>query len=147
MMLAALAIALAGFGYVKGVQHEEAKFDAYKSQQQTELLTATTKAFEKTKTLATANTKVTNDYLAEKSRRIASTQLASSRLQQLESALRPTDGSSAAPLGGANDPRDSIIDECATALTRLGAEADRLALKTSSLQQYTREVCLSAEVK
>lgn len=144
VLLAAFAAALMGFGYVKGLHHEEVKFEAYKTAQQKELLDATTKALAKTKVLTAANSKVSNDYFKEKTLRIAASQLASSRLHQLEASLSFPTGSTTATIIGTDDPRSAIVVQCARAVVELEKRSGQLEAQAAGLQGYAREVCLKS---
>jgi hypothetical protein len=97
----------------------------------------------KERSLSLSNEGVTNAYVKEKAVLVAAQRAADDKLRELQAALGGRSGIDSAPLGGADDPRDSIIDQCAGALVGLDKEAKGLALKATGLQRYAREVCLA----
>ena len=104
-------------------------------------LVASEKARAKEQVLTTANAKVTNDYIAQKKLRAADAVAADGKLRELQAALHSGSTDTAAD-GGTDDPRDSIIDQCASALVALDRYAQSVASTASGLQGYTAEVCL-----
>ena len=97
----------------------------------------------KEKALTLSNDGVTNAYIKEKSVLVAAQRATDDKLRELQAALSGGGNIDSAPLGGADDPRDAIIDQCAGALVGLDHEARGLALKATGLQNYTRLVCLA----
>lgn len=97
----------------------------------------------KERSLSLSNEGVTNAYVKEKAALVAAQRAADDKLRELQAALGGRSGIDSAPPGGADDPRDSIIDQCAGALVGLDKETKGLALKAVGLQSYTREVCLA----
>ena len=85
---------------------------------------------------------MTNDYIAQKKLRAADAVAADGKLRQLQAALHSGSADTAA-LGGADDPRDTIIDQCASALVALDRYAQGVASTAGGLQRYTAEVCLA----
>jgi len=98
----------------------------------------------KEKALTFSNDGVTNAYIKEKAILVAAQRVTDGKLRELQAALSSGAGVDSAPLGGADDPRDAIIDQCAGALVQLDGEAKGLALKATGLQGYARNVCLAA---
>lgn len=95
---------------------------------------------EKARTIA--NQGVDRDHQIEKARLVSVARAADGKLREFIAELnRPVVDS--APLGGADDPRDAIIDQCATALVGMDGEAKSLALKATSLQRYASKVCVT----
>lgn len=92
------------------------------------------------KGMTIANAKNDKDLQNEKARDAAVIRATGDKLRDLQSTL--STGVDSAPPGGADDPRDSIIDQCATALTGLDAEAKGLARTATGLQRYASNVCL-----
>ena len=97
----------------------------------------------KERSLSLSNDGVTNAYLKEKSILVAAQRATDDKLRELQAAIGSGAGVDSAPLGGADDPRDAIIDQCSTALVGLDEEAKGLALKATGLQGYARLVCLA----
>ena len=97
-------------------------------------------ARQREKGMTIANAKNDKDLQNEKARDAAVIRATGDKLRDLQSALGA--GVDSAPLGGADDPRDAIIDQCATALTGLDAEAKELARTATGLQRYANNVCL-----
>ena len=92
--------------------------------------------------LTAANAKVTNDYLVQKKLRAADAVANADKLRDLQATLGSSATTDTAALGGADDPRNSIIDQCASALNSLDGYAKSLALTAIGLQSYTREMRL-----
>jgi hypothetical protein len=116
------------------------------SKAQAEYAAAALKASEaaraKEQELQTKVTKVANDYQAEKRRRAADAVLNADRLRDLQAAL--ADNSSNTPAtSGTDDPRDAIINQCASSLVILDGDFKSLAAKASSMQSYASNVCVS----
>ena len=142
----ALVTALAfshGFAYKSGRAAVRTAWDKERAETTAAALVASEKARAKEQVLTTANAKVTNDYLAQKKLRAADAVANTDKLRELQAALSSPPGTDAAPLGGADDPRDRIIDQCASALNSLDEYAKGVALKAIGLQRYTAEVCLA----
>lgn len=97
-------------------------------------------ARQREKGMTIANAKNDKDIQNEKARDAALIRATGDQLRDLQSTLGA--GVDSAPLGGADDPRDSIIDQCATALVGLDAEAKGLARQATGLQRYASNVCL-----
>jgi hypothetical protein len=96
----------------------------------------------KEQVLQTIVTKVNNAYQLEKRRRVADAAVNADRLRDLQAAIADTSGDTT-PASGTDDPRGAIINQCASALVILDGDFKSLAAKASSLQDYTREVCLA----
>lgn len=145
----ALAIALAGThwkAYTSGKQAVQLEWDAATAQATADALAAEQLAREKEQALQTKVRKVTNDYQVEKTRRAAADQLAADSLRQLQAAIASggeARADPAAPAGADDDPRDSIIAECAGALVQMDKAARSLADQTRALQGYTSGVCVA----
>lgn len=97
----------------------------------------------KERSLSLSNEGVTNAYIKEKAILVAAQRASDDKLRELQATLGSGTGVDSAPLGGADDPRDAIIDQCASALVGMDKEARSLALKAIGLQNYTRQVCLA----
>jgi hypothetical protein len=104
-------------------------------------LKATEAARAKEQVLQIKVTKVANDYQAEKRRRVADAVLNADRLRNLQAALGP--GTDTAPTSGTDDPRDAVINQCASSLVILDGDFKSLAAQASSLQSYASNVCVS----
>ena len=156
MMLALLsprlwiALALAGlfaFTHIKAFQSGKADVQVLWDKERAEITAAALVASEaaraKEQFLTTANTKVTNDYIAQKKLRAADSVVAAGKLRNLEAAVnraRSTEASAAS--GTATDPRLDIIRECARTVVRLDDTVKSLAGTLTGLQNYTRDVCM-----
>lgn len=97
----------------------------------------------KERSLSLSNDGVTNAYIKEKAVLAAAQRASDDKLRELQAALSGGAGIDSAPLGGSDDPRDTIIDQCSTALVGLDKEVKGLALKATGLQGYARKVCLA----
>ena len=106
-------------------------------------LVASESARAKEQVLTVANAKVTNDYIAQKKLRAADAVTNAGKLRELQAALVGPSGTDAAPLGGADDPRDTIIDQCASTVIALDRYAQGVASQAIGLQSYARNVCVS----
>ena len=89
-----------------------------------------------------SNERVDRDYQTAKNRLAADKRITDGKLLDLQAAINKPD-IVAAPLGGADDPRNTIIDSCAAALVGMDEYAKGVALKAIGLQRYTAEVCLA----
>ncbi len=145
----ALAVALAGThwkAYTTGKQAVQLEWDAATAQATAAALAAEQAARAREQALQSKVRKVANDYQVEKTRRAAADQLAADSLRQLQAALagggQPA-ADPAAPAGADDDPRDSIIAECAGALVQMDKAARSLADQTRALQGYAASVCVA----
>lgn len=123
----------------------QAKWDAERAEQMAQALTASEAARTKERELQTKVAKVSDDYQNEKRKRASDAQLNADKLSELQAALSDTAGLNPASTDGVDDPRGAIISECAVALVGLDGYAKGLAAKTSALQVYAREVCVTAK--
>lgn len=145
----AMAILLAGTywrAYTNGKAAVQLEWDAATAQATAAALQAEQQARATEQALQSRVRKVTNDYQAEKTRRAAADQLAADSLRQLQVALAgggATRPDPAAPAGADDDPRDSIIAECAGALVQVDKAARSLAEQTRALQGYAAGVCVA----
>ena len=94
------------------------------------------------KALAFSNQGVDRDLQTAKKRAAADAVLAAGKLRDLQTALGP--GADTAPTSGTDDPRDAIINQCATSLVILDGDFKSLAAKASGLQGYAASVCVGA---
>lgn len=145
----ALAIVLAGThwrAYTNGKHDVQLEWDAATAQATAAALQAEQQARATEQALQSKVRKVTNDYQAEKTRRAAADQLAADSLRQLQAALASGGAAAtdpATPARADDDPRDSIIAECAGALVQVDKAARSLADQTRALQGYAAGVCVS----
>lgn len=145
---AALAIAVGlalshAFIYRAGKATVRADWDKERLEQTQAAALASEARRMKERSLSLSNEGITNAYIKEKAILVATQRATDDKLRDLQAALGGGANIDSAPLGGADDPRDSIIDQCAGALVGLDKEAKGLALKAIGLQSYTREVCLA----
>ena len=129
-------------GIVEGRAEVQMKWDKERAETTAAALVASEAARAKEQVLTTANAKVTNDYLTQKKLRAADAVAADGKLRELQAALSSPSGTDTAPLGGADDPRDTIIDQCATVVLKLDEYAKGVALKAIGLQSYASQVCM-----
>ena len=87
-----------------------------------------------------SNERIDRDYQKQKAADRAAIAAADDGLRDLKTAIGPSNPASAT--SGTDDPRDTIIDQCASALVALDGYAKGVASKAVGLQSYTREVCL-----
>ena len=142
----ALAIGLAishAFIYRAGKASVRADWDKERLAQVQAAALASEARRMKERSLSLSNEGITNAYVKEKAVLVAAQRAADDKLRELQATLGSGSGIDSAPLGGADDPRDTIIDQCASALVALDRDARGLALKAIGLQSYTREVCLA----
>ena len=143
----ALAGALAfshGFAYKSGKANVRVQWDKERAEITAEALKASESARAKEQVLTTANAKITNDYMAQKKLRAADAVAAAGKLRDLQNAVgRARSAEAPAASGAAADPRLDIIAECASTVSRLDDTVKSLAGTLTSLQNYTRDVCLA----
>ena len=132
-----------GFAYKSGRAAVRVQWDKERAEITAAALVASEAARAKEQVLTTANTKVTNDYQTQKKLRAADAVAADGKLRELQAALSSPTSTDAAPLGGADDPRDTIIDQCASTVVILDRYAQSVAQTAIGLQSYTRNVCLA----
>ena len=132
-----------GFAYKSGKANVRVQWDKERAETTAAALVASEAARAKEQVLTTANAKVTNAYNAQKKLRAADAVNAASKLRELQAAVGNPSGADTAALGGADDPRDRIIDQCASALFNMDQYAKGVASQAAGLQSYTRDVCLS----
>ena len=144
-----LALALAGvlafshgMAYKSGKANVRVQWDKERAEITAAALVASESARAKEQVLTTANAKITNDYNAQKKLRAADSVANAGKLRKLQAAVGNPNGADTAALGGADDPRDRIIDQCATALVRLDEYAKSVASTATGLQSYTRDLCM-----
>lgn len=145
-----LALALAAilafsglFIYRAGKANVRSQWDAEKLAQQQAATDASEERRMKEKALSFTNEGITRDHIKEKAALAAAARLSDDRLRELQGAIRDTSGGDSAPLGGADDPRNTIIDQCASALNSLDGYAKSVALQAIGLQRFAREVCVT----
>ena len=145
-----LALALAGllaFTHYRAFTGGKAAVQVLWDRERAETTAAALKASEARrateKALTDTNAKITNDYLAQKKLRAADSVAAAGKLRDLQAAVGNPSGAETAALGGSDDPRDRIIDQCATALVRLDEYAKGVASTAIGLQSYSRDVCIA----
>lgn len=86
--------------------------------------------------------RVDREYQTAKTRLLADKRITDDKLRDFQAAIKPADYV-AQPTGRVDDPRDTIIDQCASALVSLDGYAKGVALTAIGLQRYTAEVCLA----
>lgn len=146
-VFAVLLLAMGGrWCYVQGAKGVQAEWDADIAQRTAQALAASEAARAAEQALQTQVRKVANAYQVEKTRRAAADLAAADSLRKLQAAIAAgasTGADPAAPARADDDPRDSIIAECAAAIVTLDAAARKLADQTRALQGYAAGVCVS----
>lgn len=113
-------------------------------------LKAEQEARAKEQALAKARQQTEVKYVEEKRKAAVAASAAKSELDRLRDAIAaapgcpaPADPSAATRAAGAARLELELLGNCATALTDLAAEADRLETRIVGLQTYVRNVCLA----
>ena len=88
-----------------------------------------------------SNERVDREYQIAKDRLAIDSRANADKLRELQATLKPADNT-AGTTSRTDDPRDSIIDQCATALNSLDGYAKSVASKATALQEFSRSVCL-----
>lgn len=144
LIVAFLLSAGAWKAYTMGEKSVQAKWDKQTTKMTEDALKLSEENRAKEQALQTKVRKVTNDYIAEKSRRAADAVAASSKLRDLEAALDGVATSDTSATGRADgDPRLDIIAECARTANQLDGAVKEMASKTIALQAYAASVCLT----
>ena len=84
--------------------------------------------------------RVDREYQVQKNRLVADKRVTDDRLRDFKATISANTDTSAP--SGTDDPRDAVIDRCASALVGMEQYAKGVALTATGLQGYTREVCL-----
>ena len=125
-----------------------ALWDADIAQRTAAALQASEAARAKEQELQTKSQRIARDYQTEKARRVAADSLAADSLRRLQTAISAGSDTAApdtaAAAGVDDDPRNSIVAECSSALLALDRAARSLAGQTIALQNYTAGVCLGS---
>lgn len=135
------------FMFHKGALHTQAKWDVAQAQAVKDTLTATQAARAKEQALVQTNNQLEKRYADLKATNEVHAAASRAALKRLSDTLDETNSaarSSAAPstgIDGAATVESDILRQCATALTDLGANADRLSLQVVGLQSYVVNVC------
>ena len=145
-----LALALAGLlafthyrAFTGGKAAVQVLWDRERAETTAEALKASEARRATEQVLTTANTKVTNDYIAQKKLRASDAVVAAGKLRELQAAVnRARSAETTAASGTAADPRLDIIRECASTVIRLDDKVKSLADTLTGLQSYTRDVCM-----
>ena len=118
-------------------------WDKERAELTAQALVASEAARAKEKTLVIANQKVSEKYVAEKKRRAADAVVSAGKLRDLQAALASAASDNPTTGHNADDPRDRIIDECASAAVALDGYAKGLASTVTGLQGYAGSVCIA----
>jgi hypothetical protein len=143
LALALLAGALWFHGWMKGVHHEEAKFEAYKTQQMAQAATELGKRLTKQTELQRKNEGIANDLLKAKQARTADAIVVAGKLRDYESAAYSARSAEASACPGTASPFAAIAGECIRAFAALDEHDKGLAITARGLQRHETEVCLS----
>ena len=143
MLYAAFAAALTLGAWRVHHVIDQGGYDRAEAEYAAAALKASEAARVKEQELIVKNQKVDNDYQTEKKRRATDAVISSSRLRDLQSVLSSPGGTNTSTSGGADDPRDTIINQCAGAVFGLDDYAKGVAAQTTALQHYISSVLLS----
>ena len=141
LALAAMLALTHGMAYRSGRAAVQAKWNKERAEITAAALTASETARLREQALQKANERVDHEYQASKTRLAADKRVTDDSLRSLQAAIIQP-GSAASTSPGADDPRDTIIDQCASAIVALDGYAKSVALTAVGLQGYAREVCL-----
>ena len=141
--LLALVLALLAVAWRVYVKADAAGYARAQSEQTAAALAVTEKRRLDERALSIKNQEVTNEYIAEKTRRAAVDAATAERLRQYQAALDSATSAAPPASSGADAPFAAIAAECAGALAKVDAHAGRLAAVAGALQDYTRRVCLA----
>lgn len=138
-----LALALAGLLAFTHYQAFTGGKAAVNAAWTTEKLAASEAARQREKALTIATQGIDRAYQNDKKRIADLERDTAQRLREFQSAA--TDVDAASPSGRVDDPYRAIADQCAAALESLDGYTQGLAAKTTALQRYAREVCLTPQ--
>lgn len=135
--------------YRTGRAHVRALWDKERAELTAKALEAEQAARKKEKALATQRQEVEKRYVDEKRKAAAAAAASQSALDGLRNELATAPSGQACrdtaaaerAAGGARLERE-LLGACASALTDLAAEADRLEARIVGLHQYVKQVCL-----
>lgn len=143
LLYGALAAALVLGAWRLDAARQQVGYDRAQAEYTTAALAAERAARAKEQELQTKVQKVSNEYQTEKIRRATDARVAAGRLRDLEAALAAAAATDTTAPSGTDDPRDTIIGQCAGALVRLDEYAKGVASTATALQNYAREVCVA----
>ena len=143
LALALLAGALWFHGWIRGVHHEEAKFEAYKAQQMAQAATELSKRLAQQTELQRKNEGIANDLLKAKQARTADAIVVAGKLRDYESAAYSARNAEASACPGTVSPFAAIAGECIRAFAALDEHDKGLAITARGLQRHETEVCLA----
>jgi hypothetical protein len=145
LALALLAGALWFHGWIRGVHHEEAKFEAYKAQQMAQAATELGKRLAQQTELQRKNEGIANDLQKAKQARAADAVVTAGKLRDFNAAIDSAARNDASACPGTNATRTKewdVLRSCADSLGGMAETADRLADKIAGLQDYAK-LCLA----
>lgn len=143
-VLVILLLAMAGrWCYVKGAKGVQAEWDADQAQRTAQALAASEAARATEQALQTQVGRIDRAYQDQKRATDHVARAAADGLRNLEAILTaPAVASSGAVAAsgnhGAGSTERELLGSCAAALAGMGKEADRMALKVLTLQEYIR---------
>ena len=130
-------------GWVKGVHHEEAIFEAYKSEQIADAAKELNKRLAKQNDLQRKNEGIANDLQKAKQARTADAIVVAGKLRDYESAAYSARNAEASACPGTVSPFAAIAGECIRAFAALDEHDKGLAITSRGLQRHETEVCLA----
>ena len=142
LALAAVLAFTHGMAYRSGRGAIQAKWDKEHAEITAAALTASETARLREHALQKANEGIDRDYQTQKTKLAADKRVTDDSLRVLQAAIGQP-GSVAGATSSPDDPRDTIINQCASALNSLDGYAKSVALTAIGLQGYAREVCIT----
>ena len=145
-----LGLALAGVlafthlgAYRSGRGAVRVLWDKERAELTAQALAASEAARAKEKTLIAINAKVTNDFFVQKKLRAADAVVNAGKLRDLQAALASAASDNPSTGSSADDPRNAIIDQCASQLVGMDEYAKSMASQVTGLQGYAGSVCVA----
>ena len=129
-------------GLVAGRAEIQIVLDKERAEIVAKALTASETARLREQAAQKANERIDHDFQTQKTKLAADKRVTDDSLRSLQAAINQP-GVIAAPLGGADDPRNTIIDSCAAAFVGMDEYAKGVASKANGLQRYIREVLVA----
>lgn len=152
--VAAIVLVVLGATHFTAYRSGKAVVRAARDKERAELsaraLQAEQQARKRERQMVAQRQKLEERYAEDKRKAAAAAAGAQSELGRLRDAIAtapscgaPTDPAAATRAAGASRLELELLGNCATALTDLAAEADRLETRVVGLQQYVKDVCLN----
>ena len=143
LALVALAIAIFGYGWVKGAAHGEARLNAYILTQTQQADAELQKRLQKESVLKVSQERLFNDLAKQKQARAADAIASAGRVRDFQSVLDRARSAAASATDGTAGAIATVASECARDIEKMDGYAKGIADKASGLQRYVVEVCLA----